>query len=163
GEEEAEAKRDPSGTWGKGGGRRGKPQPGKKHGEPDDGANDRHGEHVGAGDEHDLARDVGAGERGGGEQGRADLRQTGARVRGRGLVRGGVGCGGTTWRAIRAGTQRRGNGRGAKRAPHRAAVPSWAGCGGAALPLSGSSLPGGLALGRWGAGSRSRLSRTPCR
>src|SRR5262249_39565790 len=95
-----------------------------------------------------LLQHVGAGERGGAEHGRADLRRTTADVRSRELAHGRDVLRGTTLPAILAGMQRRSNRRGAQSAPDRAAVRLYARCCGAALPLSGASRSGSLVLGR---------------
>ena len=97
------------------------------------------------------------------EHGGADLRRTTADVWRRELVHGQDVLRGTTLPAILVGTRRRRNRRGAQSAPAGAAVHSCRRCCGAALPLSESSLPDSVVLGRSAGDSSSHLFRSPCR
>src|SRR6516162_10888488 len=105
GEEEAETEGNPLRARGKSDGRRNELEPGKQHRDAKHGTHGRHGEHMGAVDEHDFAQHVGAGERGGAEQGRADLRQTAAGVGGRELSQNGAYA--VAGRAVRASVAKR--------------------------------------------------------
>ena len=78
GEQDAEAERNPSCAR-REVGTRIEPQPGIQDRKAEHAADGRERQHIGAGIEHDLGQNVRAGERGGAEQSRADLRQTGAR------------------------------------------------------------------------------------
>src|SRR5499427_2095461 len=97
---EAETEGNPLRARGKSDGRRNELEPSKQHRDAEHGAHGRHGEHVGAVDEHDFAQHVGAGERGGAEQRRADLRQTAGGVWGRELSQNGAYA--VAGRAVRA-------------------------------------------------------------